>query len=58
MFYYSGDIMRAWNKDTDTDFSGILLDEKLNKKKEIFQFMKIDTKFQQVQNHCVLGTIK
>ena len=43
--------MRAWNKDTDTDFSGILLDEKLNKKKEIFQFMKIDTKFQQVQNH-------
>ena len=50
--------MRAWNKDTDTDFSGILLDDKLNKKKEIFQFMKIDTKFQQVQNHCVLGTIK
>ena len=33
MCYYFDDIMRAWNIDIDTDFSGILLDEKLYKEK-------------------------
>ena len=31
--YYFDDIMRAWNIDIETDFSGILLDEKLYKEK-------------------------
>ena len=34
--YYFDDIMRAWDIDTDTDFSGILLDEKLYKEKKNF----------------------
>ena len=32
--YYFDDIMRAWDKDIDTDFNGILLDEKLYKEKQ------------------------
>ena len=31
--YYSDDIMRAWDIDIYTDFSGILLDEKLYREK-------------------------
>ena len=31
--YYFDDIMRAWDIDIDTDFSGIFLDEKLYKEK-------------------------
>ena len=31
--YYFNDIMRAWDIDIDTDFSGILLDKKLYKEK-------------------------
>ena len=31
--YYFDDIMRAWDIDIDTDFSGILLEEKLYKEK-------------------------
>ena len=35
--YYYDDIMRAWDIDIDTGFSGIILDEKLYKeKKKIF----------------------
>ena len=33
MYYYFDDIMRAWDIDTDTDFSGILPDQKLYKEK-------------------------
>ena len=31
--YYFDDLMRAWDRDTDIDFSGILLEEKLYKQK-------------------------
>ena len=31
--YHFGDIMRAWHRDIDIDFSGILSDEKLDKEK-------------------------
>ena len=33
MCYFFDDLMRAWDMDIDTDFNGILLDEKLNKEK-------------------------
>ena len=33
MYYYFDDIMRAWDIDIDTDFSGILLDQKFYKEK-------------------------
>ena len=33
MCYFFDDLMRAWDIDIDTDFNGILLDEKLNKEK-------------------------
>ena len=33
MCYYFADIMKAWDRDIDIDFSGILLDEKLYKEK-------------------------
>ena len=33
MCYFFDDLMRAWEMDIDTDFNGILLDEKLNKEK-------------------------
>ena len=36
-------------------FSNILLDKKLY---EIFQLITFHIKLQQVQNHCVLGSIK
>ena len=42
MCYYFDDII----KDVDIYFSDILLDE------------KFQAKFQQVENHCVLGSIK
>ena len=34
MCYYFGEIMRAWDINIDTDFSGILLDKKLYKGKK------------------------
>ena len=33
MCYFFDDLMRAWDMDIDTDFNGILLDEKLYKEK-------------------------
>ena len=33
MFLFEKNIMKAWDIDIDTDFSGILLDEKLYKEK-------------------------
>ena len=38
MCYYFDDIMRAWDIDIDTNFSGFLLDKKLhnNKKQKYF----------------------
>ena len=38
MCYYFNDIMRAWDIDIDTNFSGFLFDEKLhnNKKQKYF----------------------
>ena len=33
MCYYFDDIMRAWDRDVDIDFSDVLLDEKLYKEK-------------------------
>ena len=52
--YYFDDIMRAWDVDIDTDFSGVLLDEKLYKEKN----KNILIYLQWVKNNCVLGTIK
>ena len=50
MCYYFNDIMRAWDIDINTDFSGILLDEKLYKEKNrnilIYGLRR-------VQSHCV-----
>ena len=34
--YYFDDILRAWDKDIDTNSSGILLDEKLYRKNTDF----------------------
>ena len=51
--------MRAWVRDTDTDFNGTLLDEKLYKEKnETYLIYDIAYTLQRVDNHCVLGTIK
>ena len=49
--YYFDDII----KNTDINFSNSLLDEKYMK---IFQFMKLYTKLQWVQNHCLSGSMK
>ena len=37
--YYFDDIMRAWDRDIDIDFSGILLDKNLRKEK--YEFISI-----------------
>ena len=58
--------MRAWDRDIDVDFSGVLLDEKLYKAKneniliyDILWHLIYDiSKFHWVQNHLVLGTTK
>ena len=42
-------------KDIDISCSNILIDKKYMR---IFQFMAFHTELQQVQNHCVLGSIK
>ena len=42
----------------DINFSNILLDEKLFENFNYFQSMTFYTKPQQVQNHCLLGSIK
>ena len=56
-WYYFDDLMRFGYR--DVDFSHILFDEKLYKENtKIFQSMTFHTKFQRVQNHCVLGSIK
>ena len=47
MCYFFDDLMRAWDMDIDTDFNGILLDEKLYKEKNenilIYDFATILT---------------
>ena len=49
--YYFHDMI----KNVDINFSNFLLDEKLF---ENFQSMTFYTKPQQVQSHCLLGSIK
>ena len=50
---YYFNIIRFWDREN------ILLDEKLYKEKyKNILFMKLHTKLQRVQNHCVLGSIK
>ena len=49
-YYFDGII-----NGTKNNFSNILLDKNYMK---IFQFIKFHIKLQQVQNHCVLGSIK
>ena len=49
--YYFHDIIRAWSRDIDANFSGALLDEKLYKTKtKTFYFMTFHKKLKQVQN--------
>ena len=55
--YFDG-IMRASDIDTDTDFSGILLDDKLHKEKPKYFNLTHFIQLQQVQDCCILGTIK
>ena len=40
--------MKAWYRDSDIDFSGILLDENYIKNTKIFQFIAFHTKLQWV----------
>ena len=49
-YYFDGII-----NGTKINFSNILLDKNYMK---IFQFITFHIKLQQVQNHCVLGSIK
>ena len=53
--YYFDDIIRSWDRDID------FKDKTKNytrKNKKIFQFMTFHTKFQRVQNQCVLVSVK
>ena len=56
--YYFDDIIRAWERDTDIEFSSISSNENLyeEKYKNILVY-DISNKTHQVQNHCVLGTM-
>ena len=45
-------------ENVDINFSNILLDEKFFENFNYFQSMTFHTKPQQVQNHCLLGSIK
>ena len=57
--YYFDGIIGVMDRDRDFDFSDTLLDEKSYKQKfEKVLVYDISSNLQQVQNHCVLGSMK